>query len=178
MPADYGLEVWRAVWAAGQAHGIGAYGTEAMHVLRAEKGYVIVGQDTDGTVTADDAGLGWAVGKNKADFLGQAAMQKPALVDPKRKQLVGLLTNDPSFVLEEGSQVTAQAGLRPPMQVLGHVTSSYHSAVLGRSIALALVSAGRSRIGHTLYVPSPRGESVVTVAHPVFYDPKGERLNG
>ena len=178
VPADYGLEVWRAVWAAGQAHGIGAYGTEAMHVLRAEKGYVIVGQDTDGTVTADDAGLGWAVGKNKADFLGQAAMQKPALVDPKRKQLVGLLTNDPNFVLEEGSQITAQAGLRPPMQVLGHVTSSYHSAVLGRSIALALVSAGRSRIGHTLYVPSPRGESVVTVAHPVFYDPKGERLNG
>jgi sarcosine oxidase subunit alpha len=178
VPADYGLEVWRAVWAAGQPHGIGAYGTEAMHVLRAEKGYVIVGQDTDGTVTADDAGLGWAVGKNKADFLGQAAMQKPALVDPKRKQLVGLLTNDPNFVLEEGSQITAQAGLRPPMQVLGHVTSSYHSAVLGRSIALALVSAGRSRIGHTLYVPTPRGESVVTVAHPVFYDPKGERLNG
>ena len=149
-----------------------------MHVLRAEKGYVIVGQDTDGTVTADDAGLSWAVGKNKPDFLGLAAMQKPALMDPKRKQLVGLLTKDPGLVLEEGSQITAQTGLRPPMQVLGHVTSSYHSAVLNRSIALALVSGGRARIGQKLYVPTAQGESAVTVASPIFYDPKGERLNG
>ncbi len=178
VPSDYGMEVWRAVWDSGQAHGICAYGTESMHVLRAEKGYVIVGQDTDGTVTADDAGLSWAVGKNKPDFLGLAAMQKPALMDPKRKQLVGLLTEDPGFVLEEGSQITAQTGLRPPMQVLGHVTSSYHSAVLNRSIALALVSGGRARIGQKLYVPTAQGESAVTVASPIFYDPKGERLNG
>ena len=178
VPADYGLEIWRAIWAAGQGHGLCAYGTETMHVLRAEKGYVIVGQDTDGTVTADDAGLGWAVGKNKADFLGLAAMQKAALVDPNRKQLVGLLTTDPSLVLEEGSQITARQGLRPPMKVIGHVTSSYYSAVLGRSIALGLVGAGRSRTGQALYVPTPHGESTVTVTHPVFYDPKGERLNG
>jgi sarcosine oxidase subunit alpha len=104
-------------------------------------------------------------------------MQKQALIDPKRKQLVGLLTQDPGFVLEEGSQITARAGLSPPMQVIGHVTSSYYSAVLGRSIALALVSAGRSRMGQSLYVPTARGESTVTVAHAVFYDPKGERLN-
>jgi sarcosine oxidase subunit alpha len=178
VPADYGLEVWNAVWAAGQTHGICAYGTESMHVLRAEKGYVIVGQDTDGTVTADDAGLSWAVGKAKTDFLGYAGMRKPVLMDPNRKQLVGLLTADPETVLEEGSQITAQRGLRPPMPVLGHVTSSYYSAVLGRSIALALVSAGRSRMGTTLFVPTARGESAVTVANPVFYDPKGERLNG
>ncbi len=178
VPADFGLEVWRAVWEAGQAHGICAYGTETMHVLRAEKGYVIVGQDTDGTVTADDAGLGWAVGKNKPDFVGMAAMKKPALTDPGRKQLVGLLTVDPAVVLEEGSQLTAQPGLRPPMPVLGHVTSSYHSSVLGRSIALALVNAGRARMGQTLYVPTAHGESMVIVASPIFYDPKGERLNG
>ena len=178
VPADYGLEVWRAIWSAGQTHGICAYGTEAMHVLRAEKGYVIVGQDTDGTVTADDAGLGWAVGKNKTDFLGLAAMRKPALMDPRRKQLVGLLTTDPQAVLEEGSQITAQRGLRPPMPVIGHVTSSYYSAVLGRSIALGLVSGGRARTGETLYVPGPQGERSVTVTDPVFYDRKGERLNG
>jgi sarcosine oxidase subunit alpha len=178
VPADYGLEVWRAVWQAGQAHGICAYGTEAMHVLRAEKGYVIVGQDTDGTVTADDAGLGWAVGRNKTDFVGMGSMKKPALTDPNRKQLVGLLTADPNVVLEEGCQITAAAGQRPPMKVIGHVTSSYYSAVLGRSIALAPVSAGRSRMGQTLYVPTRQGESAVTVTSPVFYDPKGERLNG
>ncbi len=105
-------------------------------------------------------------------------MRKPALMDPGRKQLVGLLTTDPKVVLEEGSQITAQPGLRPPMQVIGHVTSSYYSAVLGRSIALGLVSGGRSRMGQTLYIPTPHGEPTVTVSHPVFYDPKGERLNG
>jgi sarcosine oxidase subunit alpha len=178
VPAEHGLEVWQAIWESGQTHGICAYGTEAMHVLRAEKGYVIVGQDTDGTVTADDAGLGWAVGKSKADFIGMAAMRKPALTDPTRKQLVGLLTADPATVLEEGSQIVAQPGLRPPMQVIGHVTSSYYSAVLGRSIALALVSGGRARMGQTLHVPSRGGEATVTVVGPVFYDPKGERLNG
>jgi sarcosine oxidase subunit alpha len=178
VPADYGLELWQAVWAAGQAYGICAYGTESMHVLRAEKGYVIVGQDTDGTVTADDAGLSWAVGKNKTDFVGMAAMGKPALRDPNRKQLVGLLTTDPNVVLEEGSQVADKSALRPPIPVVGHVTSSYHSAILGRSIALALISGGRARMGQTLYVPTAHRESTVIVAHPVFYDPKGERLIG
>ncbi|HVO06807.1 MAG TPA: sarcosine oxidase subunit alpha family protein [Burkholderiaceae bacterium] len=178
VPADFGAEVWRAVWEAGQAHGLCAYGTEAMHVLRAEKGYIIVGQDTDGTMTPDDAGVGWAVGKNKTEFVGMVSLRKPALRDPNRKQLVGLLTADPSHVLQEGSQITALPGQRPPMKLVGHVTSSYYSAVLGRSIALAVVTGGRARIGETLYVPTPRGESAVTVTQPVFYDPKGERLNG
>ena len=178
VPADYGAEVWRAIWDAGQAHGMCAYGTEAMHVLRAEKGYIIVGQDTDGTMTPDDAAVSWAVGKTKPEFLGMVSLRKPALQDPNRKQLVGLLTTNPAHVLEEGSQIAVQPGQRPPMKLIGHVTSSYYSSVLGRSIALAVVSAGRSRLGQTLYVPTPNGESAVTVTQPVFYDPKGERLNG
>ncbi len=178
VPADYGAEVWRAIWEAGQAHDMCAYGTETMHVLRAEKGYIIVGQDTDGTMTPDDAGVAWAIGKSKPEYVGMVSLRKPALQDPNRKQLVGLLTADPAHVLEEGSQIAATPGQRAPMQLVGHVTSSYHSSVLGRSIALAVVSAGRSRLGQTLYVPTPRGESAVTVVQPVFYDPKGERLNG
>jgi sarcosine oxidase, subunit alpha len=178
VPADYGLDVWRAVWSAGQNFGICPYGTEAMHVMRAEKGYVIVGQDTDGTVTADDAGLSWAVGKNKPDYLGKRSLAKPALRDPMRKQLVGLLTADPKLVLEEGCQITATPELRAPMPVIGHVTSSYGSATLNRSIALAMVSGGRARIGQTLYVPTRQQPVPVTVTAPVFYDPKGERLNG
>jgi sarcosine oxidase subunit alpha len=178
VPADYGAEVWRAIWESGQAHGMCAYGTETMHVLRAEKGYIIVGQDTDGTMTPDDAGVGWAVGKSKAEFVGMVSLRKPALQDPNRKQLVGLLTADPAHVLEEGSQIASTPGQRPPMKLVGHVTSSYYSSVLGRSIALAVVSAGRSRLGQTLYVPTVRGESAVTVAQPVFFDQKGERLNG
>jgi len=178
VPADYGLSLWQQLWQAGAAHEITAYGTETMHVLRAEKGYIIVGQDTDGTVTIDDAGLGWAVGKNKADFVGYAAMRRSALRSPDRKQLVGLRTADPSVVLEEGSQVAAHPGQRPPMKLIGHVTSSYHSAVLGSSIALALVSGGRARMGQQVYVPTRSGEHAATVCSPVFYDPKGERLNG
>jgi len=178
VPADHGLALWRELWAAGRAFDIVPYGTEAMHVLRAEKGYIIVGQDTDGTVTVEDAGLGWAVGKGKPDFVGRASMRKAALQSPDRKQLVGLRTVDPAVVLEEGSQIAARRGLRAPMPLIGHVTSSYHSAVLGHSIALALVSGGRTRLGQEVYVPTPTGEHAATICNPVFYDPKGTRLDG
>jgi len=78
------------------------YGTETMHVLRAEKGYIIVGQDTDGTVTPDDAGLSWAIGKNKPDFVGRRSIQRPAMQVGDRKQLVGLLTVDPRWCSRRG----------------------------------------------------------------------------
>jgi sarcosine oxidase subunit alpha len=179
VPADFGLGVWEAIHAAGQAYEITPYGTEAMHVLRAEKGYIIVGQETDGTVTPDDVGLGWAIGKNKADFIGKRSLARPAMSVPDRKQLVGLLTADPKFVLDEGSQIIQQPGQREPVRPLGHVTSSYYSAVMGRSIALALISAGRSRVGETLYVPTTTKDDVaVKVISPVFYDAEGARLNG
>ncbi|MBS0364660.1 MAG: sarcosine oxidase subunit alpha family protein [Proteobacteria bacterium] len=178
VPADYGPAVLQAIHASGQPHGITAYGTETMHVLRAEKGYVIVGQDTDGTVTPDDAGLSWAIGKNKPDFVGKRSLSRAALVAPHRRQLVGLRTRDPAVVLEEGAQVMERAGARPPTRPLGHVTSSYHSAVLGHPIALALVAGGRDRMGKTLYVAGARGDVEVEVTGTVFYDPTGARLNG
>ena len=177
VPADFGPAVWEAIWDAGQAHGITPYGTETMHVLRAEKGYIIVGQDTDGTVTPDDVGLGWAIGKNKPDFVGKRSLVRAAMISPERRQLVGLLTSDPQVVLEEGAQVMAQAGARAPARALGHVTSSYYSSVLGRSIAMGLVTGGRARLGHTLFVSVPAGDIPVQVASPVFYDPEGRRLH-
>jgi len=179
VPADFGLAVWEAVYAAGQNYDITPYGTEAMHVLRAEKGYIIVGQETDGTVTPDDVGLGWALGKTKPDFVGKRSLQRPAMSVPDRKQLVGLQTSDPHVVLDEGAQIMQEPNQRAPVRPLGHVTSSYHSALLGRSIALALVSGGRARQGQTLYVPTTGGGDVaVKVTSPVFYDPEGARLNG
>jgi sarcosine oxidase, subunit alpha len=177
VPADFGLSVWEAVHAAGQAHGITEYGTETMHVLRAEKGYIIVGQDTDGTVTPDDAGLSWAIGKSKADFVGKRSLERASMKSTDRKQLVGLRTKDPGITLEEGSQVAAKSGQKPPMDLIGHVTSSYASSVLGHSIALALIEGGRGRLGQTLYVPMPDGDLEVEVASPVFYDPAGARIN-
>jgi sarcosine oxidase subunit alpha len=177
VPADDGRVVWEAVLAAGAAHGITPYGTESMHVLRAEKGYVIVGQDTDGTVTPDDAGLGWAIGRNKADFIGRRSLARAAMMAPLRKQLVGLQTVDPATVLEEGAQLVESAGQNPPMTLLGHVTSSYFSAALGHSIAFAMVAGGRARHGQTMFVPMPGGDIPVQVTSPVFYDPAGARLH-
>ena len=178
VPADFGAATWEAVFEEGRRHGMTPYGTETMHVLRAEKGYIIVGQDTDGTVTPDDAGLGWAIGKNKPDFLGKRSLQRPAMTSPARRQLVGLLTVDPATVLDEGAQLMVEPAAPVPTRPIGHVTSSYYSATLGRSIALALVGGGRARTGQTLYAPMPEGDVPVQVTSPVFYDPKGERLHG
>ncbi|MGH8232078.1 MAG: sarcosine oxidase subunit alpha family protein [Steroidobacteraceae bacterium] len=175
VPPEEASTVWQAILQAGQPHGITVYGTETMHVLRAEKGYIIVGQDVDGTSTPQDAGLGWLIGKNKPDFLGKRSLQRPAMLAPDRRQLVGLLTLDPTRVLEEGSQLMEQSRSRARPQ--GHVTSSYHSATLQRSIALAMIGAGRARHGHTLYLPTLNGEIPAQVVAPVFYDGAGERLN-
>ncbi len=213
VPADHGRAVWEAVFAAGNAYGITPYGTETMHVLRAEKGYIIVGQETDGTATPGDVGLGWALGKTKRDFVGKRSLARPAMGASDRKQLVGLLTEDSQVVLEEGAQVLAgldgdatrlrrtaaarfedvdariksghdekgggeglsssAVGARP----LGHVTSAYYSATLGRSIALAMVAGGRDRTGERLYVTTEGQPVPVTVTAPVFYDPEGVRLD-
>jgi sarcosine oxidase subunit alpha len=178
VPADYGAAVWESVYAAGQAHGISEYGTETMHVLRAEKGYIIVGQDTDGTVTPDDAGLTWAIGKTKTDFVGKRSLERPSMKAPDRKQLVGLRACDGRTVLEEGAQVAAKPGQTPPMALIGHITSSYASSVLGYPIALALVAGGRALMGKHLYVPMPGGDIEVEVTSPIFYDPAGGRING
>ena len=177
VPADYGRAVWDAVLAAGSAYDVTPYGTEAMHVLRAEKGYIIIGQETDGTATPDDVGLGWAIGKTKTDFVGKRSLARPAMSAPDRKQLVGLLTVNSSIVLEEGAQLVADPRQRVPMSIIGHVTSSYWSSALGRSIALGMVKGGRSRIGETLHVPMPGETIAVNLAQPQFYDPSGARLH-
>jgi sarcosine oxidase subunit alpha len=178
VPSDYGPAVWQAIMEVGRPFGITPYGTEAMHVLRAEKGYIIVGQDTDGTSTPDDVGLGKAIGKAKKDFVGKRSLARSAMLSPERKQLIGLATVDPKVVLEEGAQIVVDPSQKTPMTMVGHVTSSYWSECLGRSIALAMVKGGRARIGQTLHIPMPNGVIAVTVVEPVFYDPDGARLNG
>ncbi|KSV83190.1 sarcosine oxidase subunit alpha [Sinorhizobium sp. GL28] len=178
VPADYGQAVWEAIWARAEPMGACAYGTETMHVLRAEKGYIIVGQDTDGTLTPDDAGLSWAVSKKKPDFVGIRGLKRPDLVKDGRKQLVGLLTKDPKVVLEEGAQIVADPNQPKPMTMLGHVTSSYWSENCGRSIALAMVAGGRERLGQTLYVPMADRTIAVEVSDMVFFDKEGGRLHG
>ncbi|MCP4383633.1 MAG: sarcosine oxidase subunit alpha [Hyphomicrobiales bacterium] len=176
VPARYGRVLWETLWKAGRKYDICPYGTETMHVLRAEKGFIVVGQDTDGTVTPDDCGLSWAVGKKKTDFVGMRSLSRPDIVAPGRKQLVGLLTRDPKTVLEEGAQIVADPRQPLPMKMLGHVTSSYWSETLGRSVALAVVQDGRDRLGESLYVPMPGEDIEAEVTGPVFYDPENDRL--
>jgi sarcosine oxidase subunit alpha len=179
VPAGEGPRVLAAILAGAERHGGGLYGTEAMHVLRAEKGYVIIGQESDGTMTPDDLGLAWAIGRSKPDFIGKRALARPDLVAKGRKQLVGLLTREPALVLEEGAQVTASPAPPPGSPALGHVTSAYASAALGTSIALAMIADGRARIGGVAYVPLLGGGAAeVRIVDPVFLDPKGERLHG
>jgi sarcosine oxidase subunit alpha len=174
LPPDQAQRVWDTLL----NREVTPYGTDAMHVLRAEKGYILVGQDTDGTVTPDDVKLGWTLAG--ADFVGKRSLSLPDLKRPDRKQLVGLLPTDAAVKLEEGAALTPGhsegEGQTGPVQVVGHVTSSYGSPTLGRCFALALVSGGRGRIGSKLQVPMPAGTIEVTVTEPVFVDKAGERL--
>ena len=176
VPARHGRAIWERLWEAGQPFGITPYGTETMHVLRAEKGYIIVGQDTDGTLTPEDAGLGWAIGKAKPDFVGKRSLARPDMLKADRKQFVGLLTADPTVVLEEGAQIVLDPNRPLPMKMVGHVTSSYWSATLGRSIALAVIEGGRGRHGQTVHIPMPDRAHAARITGTVFVDPENTRL--
>ena len=175
VPAGFARDIWELLRAAAERQGGTAYGTESMHVLRAEKGHIIVGQESDGTVTPAD--LGFGISAAKPDFVGKRALARPDMGKPDRPQLVGLLTEDPRAVLEEGAQITRVAQPAAGSRAEGHVTSAYMSPALGRSIALGLVMGGRARHGERLFVPMPKGPLAVTIAGPVFLDPQGERLH-
>ena len=186
---------------AGATHGITPFGTEAQHVLRAEKGFIVVGQETDGTVTPHDLGMSWIVSKQKSDFLGHRSLRRPDTMREDRKKLVGLLTDDPREILPEGAQVAEpNVASRPSTAALvasftvpgalqldrhqhsygrsiGHVTSSYFSGALGRSIALALVRNKRPGANEKVIVPSNGRAVVCTVTEPIFYDKEGTRQN-
>ncbi len=177
VPSGDALVVWERIHAAVRAVGGCVYGTEAMHVLRAEKGYVIVGQESDGTATPGDLGLGWAIGKAKPDFVGKRSLARPDMAAPGRLQLVGLLTADPGRVLDEGAQLTADAAPRAGTPSLGHVTSAYGGTTLGHSIALAMLADGRGRLGESLFAHGGGAAAAVRVVDPVFLDPEGVRLH-
>jgi sarcosine oxidase, subunit alpha len=180
VAANDGLKVWETIHAAGAEFNITPYGTETMHVLRAEKGYIIIGQDTDGSVTPMDLGMGGLVTKTK-DCLGKRSLTREDTVRTDRKQLVGLLPDDPKVVLTEGAQILNQAPTGPTAPMVGHVTSSYMSPTLGHAIAMALVKGGLNRMGEKVYISQggPNGPvtHTATITSPVFFDPKSERQN-
>ena len=177
VPAHYGRHIWQALIEAGEEFSMTPYGTETMHVLRAEKGFIIVGQDTDGSMTPADMNMDWVVGKKKTfSFIGKRSLQRSDTLRENRKQFVGLKTVDGQAVLPEGAQVVFDAKQKIPMSMQGHVTSSYYSAYLGHSIALAVVKGGLGRMGQVVHCPLADGRIIAAeIVSSVFYDPKGER---
>ena len=180
VPARYGLALWCHVMRVGKDFNLTTYGTEAMHVLRAEKGFIIVGQETDGTVTPYDLDMHWIVSKNKSDFIGKRALERKSMNEPQRKQLVGLLTENPKKIIPEGAHAVLDPNQEMPMAMLGHVSSSYYSPNLKHSIALALIKGGLNRKGQTVYIPMLDGQEPIKakIVDPVFFDKQGDRLRG
>ena len=176
IQANYGKALWEKCMEAGKEFNITPYGTETMHLLRAEKGFIIVGQDTDGTMTPIDLQMDWVVSKKKYDFIGKRSLYRSDTMKEDRKQLVGLITDDPNIVLEEGAQIVAELN-QSPINMLGHVTSSYYSPNLKKSIALAVVRGGTNMMGKKLFIPMENKTINVTITNSVFFDEENKRLN-
>ena len=176
VQANYGKSLWEQCMNVGKEFNITPYGTETMHLLRAEKGFIIVGQDTDGTMTPIDLQMDWIVSKKKYDFIGKRSLYRSDTMREDRKQLVGLLTENSKEVLEEGAQIVSSLNQKP-VEMLGHVTSSYYSPNLNKSIALAVVKGGKNMIDKKLFIPMEGRSINVTVVNPVFLDKENKKLN-
>ena len=176
VQANFGKSVWEKCMEAGKDFNITPYGTETMHLLRAEKGFIIVGQDTDATMTPIDLQMDWIVSKKKYDFIGKRSLYRSDTIKEDRKQLVGLITENPNEVLEEGAQIVADIK-KSQVEMLGHVTSSYYSPNLKKSIALGVVRGGKNMMGQKLFIPMEKKLINVTVTDPVFLDKENKRLN-
>ena len=177
VPANMALKVWEEIHNYGKDFQLIPYGTETMHLLRAEKGYIIVGQDTDGSITPVDLGLTWMIGKNKKDFLGKRSLTRSDTVRTDRKQLVGIIPTDKENILEEGQHIILDQNVSTPIPMLGHITSSYHSPTLGHSFGLAVIKDGHSLIGTKAYASTSDKKTItVEIVKPIFYDEKNERL--
>tara|TARA_Y100000817_G_scaffold253146_1_gene205918 strand:+ start:3646 stop:6600 length:2955 start_codon:yes stop_codon:yes gene_type:complete len=181
VPPKYALKLWEKIFYYSQDMDLVPYGTETMHLLRAEKGYIIVGQDTDGTVTPLDLNLNWMIGKNKRDFVGKRSLSRSDIIKDDRKQLVGIIPLNKTYGIEEGQHIIEEENLltpiKKPIKMLGHITSSYFSPTLDHCIAMALIKDGNRKIGTRLFVSTSDLNTIpVEVVKPNFIDPKNRKL--
>ena len=179
VPASDGQAFWDMCIEAGKEFGIQPYGTECLHVMRAEKGFIMIGDETDGTVIPQDLNMEWALSKKKEDFLGKRAHLRSHMSDPSRWKLVGLKTVDPNVVIPDGAYATdgtiRENGVK---NMIGRVTSTYFSPTLNRSIAMGLVKFGPNRMGEIIDFPTLEGKIIkAEICNQVFLDPEGERQN-
>lgn len=178
VEAGQGQAFWDALLIAGHDLGVMPYGTECLHILRAEKGFIMIGDETDGTVIPQDLGLNWAISKKKDDYLGKRAQERSHMQDPTRWKLVGLETTDGSTLPDGAYALGEDKNENGQKVVQGRVTSTYHSPTLDRGIAMGLVLHGPDRMGEVLSFPGTDGKTYeARIVDPVFYDPKGEKQN-
>ncbi len=178
VDASHGRAFWDALLVAGHDLGVMPYGTESLHILRAEKGFIMIGDETDGTIIPQDLGLSWAISKKKDDYLGKRAQERSHMTDPNRWKLVGLETVDGSTLPDGAYAVGEGTNENGQRNVIGRVTSSYHSPNLGKGIAMGLVLNGPDRMGETLSFPGTDGKTYeARITDPVFYDKEGEKPN-
>ena len=178
VPAGDGRAVWERLLEAGEEFGVLPYGTEALHVMRAEKGFIMIGDETDGTIIPQDLGLHWALSKKKEDYLGKRAQQRIHMTDPDRWKLVGLETLDGSVMPDGAYAVSEGENIHGQRNMQGRVTSTYFSPTLNKGIAMGLVLRGPDRMGELLSFPGTDGKTYsARIVDPVFYDKDGEKQN-
>jgi sarcosine oxidase subunit alpha len=178
VPAGRGAELWERLHAAGASFGVMPYGTEALHVMRAEKGFIMIGDETDGTVIPQDLGLDWAIGRKKPDYLGKRGQMRSAMTDPERWRLVGIETPDGSVIPEGAYALGTGRNANGQAVVEGRVTSTYFSPTLNRGIALGLIRRGPERMGEVLTFAAEGRRVPARIVSPVFLDPEGARQDG
>ena len=178
VPARFGAAALEAIMAAGEPLGVVPYGTEALGVMRIEKGHV-GGAELNGTTTAGDLALGRMM-STKKDFIGRVAAGRPGLIDPDRPTFVGFRPVDRSRRLRSGAHFLALGASAVVENDEGYMTSVAYSPSLEHWIGLGLLKRGPSRIGEHIRAYDPvRNEDIeVEVCSPVFIDPKGARLHG
>ena len=166
-------DLWDKIMQAGQTFDIAPIGSEANHVLRVEKGFLSLGHEVDGTVDPYDLGMGWIMSRKKPDHIGKRSVELRRAGGSTRRELVGLLPNDPNDMIPEGAPMTPNGRTEATE---GFVTACVWSFAQNRVIALGLLENGHARHGQTAHVRLKDRIIPVQITQPVFYDPKGERL--
>lgn len=176
VPSGYAQALWRRLLDLGETAGIMPYGIESLSVLRAEKGYILIGTDTDGMTLPVDLGVEGPLRAKKVDFVGKRSLLTEDATRADRRQLVGLLPADPEIVPVPGTHAVVRDGTG--QRSLGWITTACHSPVLERSVALGMIEGGRARLGEEVTLFHLGKLTRASVVAPCFYDPAGEKLHG
>ena len=167
------LSLWEKIMQEGKEFDIVPVGSEASHVLRVEKGFLSLGHEVDGTVDPYDLGMGWLMSKKKVDYIGKRSVDLRRSSGKVRRELVGLLPNDPNEAIPEGAPITPNG---KKVATEGFTTACVWSVVNNRWVGLALIENGRARYGEEACVRIKDRIISAKITRPVHHDPDGKLL--